>query len=86
MQNDYSKKTAAELHYIIRDAGQAAEAMRGLDATAEAKYLDQVNDACTELNRRERKAQKVSRVSRDRIARDLGLVKVRGALGGLYYE
>lgn len=45
-------KTVAELHYMIRDAGEAARAMRGMDDRAECKYLDQVNDACTELHRR----------------------------------
>ncbi len=40
-------KTDSELQFIIRDAGEAAKAMRGHDPAAEAKYLDQVNDACT---------------------------------------
>jgi hypothetical protein len=42
-------KTAAELYYIIRDAGEAAAAVRGSDYQAECKYLDQVNDAMTEM-------------------------------------
>lgn len=50
--NDYSKKSEAELLYIVRDAAEAAEAMRGVDMKAECKYLDQVNDASTELYRR----------------------------------
>ena len=41
--------TDAELRYIIKDAGAAALNMRGFDAMAEAKYLDQVNDAQTVL-------------------------------------
>lgn len=41
-------KTEAELLYIIADAGLAADAMRGHDTVAETKYLDQINDACTE--------------------------------------
>lgn len=45
----YWSKTEAELRYIIRDAGEAARAMRDIDAKAEGKYLDQVNDACTVL-------------------------------------
>jgi hypothetical protein len=48
----YHRKTDAELRYIIKDAGEAAVAMRGHDARAEAKYLDQVNDACTVLHHR----------------------------------
>jgi hypothetical protein len=45
----YHTKSDAELLYIIRDAGQAAIAMRGVNDAAECKYLDQVNDACTIL-------------------------------------
>lgn len=52
MQNDYSKKSIEELNFIARDAHEAAQAMRGVDAAAECKYLDQVNDACTELHKR----------------------------------
>ncbi len=48
----YSRKTTAQLLYILRDASEAAVAMRGMDATAEAKYLDQANDAATVLARR----------------------------------
>lgn len=50
--NDYRNKTDDELSYIMRDAHEAAQAMRGHDARAECKYLDQVNDAATELYRR----------------------------------
>ena len=50
--NDFRKKSDAELRYILKDAGEAAQAMRGIDRNAECKYLDQVNDACTELHRR----------------------------------
>lgn len=53
---DYSKKTSAELNYILKDAREAANNMRGFDAKAEAKYLDQINDACTELARRMKRA------------------------------
>ena len=54
--NNFSQKTTAELHYIIKDASEAAKNMKGFDTAAECKYLDQVNDACTELGRRMRKA------------------------------
>jgi len=50
--NLYRTKTIGELEYIVRDAGEAAAAMRGLDDKAECKYLDQVNDACTVLYER----------------------------------
>jgi len=52
MNNDYSQKSEAELQYIIKDAGEAAKAMQGHSPESENKYLDQVNDAVTELNRR----------------------------------
>lgn len=44
----YHGKSDAELAFIIRDAREAAECMNLLgNAQAEAKYLDQINDACT---------------------------------------
>ena len=55
LTNDYSKKTRAELLYIIKDAGEAAQCMRGVSKVAECKYLDQVNDACTTLYRMDKK-------------------------------
>jgi len=54
MTNRYSDKSEAALRYIIKDASEAAINMRGMDDKAESKYLDQVNDACTELHRRGR--------------------------------
>jgi len=48
----YHSKSDAELLYIIRDAGEAAKAVRGFDARAEAKYLDQMNDACSIMHSR----------------------------------
>lgn len=52
MKTRYHDKSVAELQYIIRDAAEVAEAMRGWNPEAEAKYLDQMNDAATELHRR----------------------------------
>jgi len=48
----YHKKSDAELSYILKDAREAANAMRGWNDQAEAKYLDQVNDACTVMGYR----------------------------------
>lgn len=45
-------KTNEELAYIIKDAGEAALAMRDHNPAAEAKYLDQMAEAETELVRR----------------------------------
>ena len=53
--NNYRSKSEAELRYTIKDASEAAQAMRDMDLKAEFKYLDQVNDAVTELARRGRK-------------------------------
>ncbi len=36
----YHGKTDAELRYIMKDAGEAARAMRDHNPQAEAKYLD----------------------------------------------
>jgi hypothetical protein len=47
----------ASLHYIAKDAREAAECMRGFDTVAEAKYLDQVCDASTVLAYRRRLAE-----------------------------
>jgi hypothetical protein len=50
--HSYHFKTDAELLYIIRDAGEAARCMKDVDAKAEAKYLDQVNDASSIMHAR----------------------------------
>jgi len=51
----YHARTLAELRYIIHDATEAAHAMRGHNPAAEAKYLDQVNDASTIIFYRSKK-------------------------------
>jgi hypothetical protein len=48
----YHQKSDAQLHYIMKDAHEAARAMRGHDPRAESKYLDQMNDAATILHYR----------------------------------
>lgn len=48
----YHQKTDDELKYIQKDASEAATAMKDHDPKAEAKYLDQVNDASTILHHR----------------------------------
>ena len=48
----YATKSDDALRFILKDAHEAALAMRGVDAAAESKYLDQVNDAATTLSRR----------------------------------
>ena len=50
----FHQKTDAELRYIVKDAGEASECMKGHDVQAESKYLDQVNDAATILYYRNR--------------------------------
>jgi len=48
----YHEKSIPELQFIRKDASAAAKAMRGHNPQAEAKYLDQVNDASTILHHR----------------------------------
>lgn len=44
----YRRLTDSELSYIIKDASEAAAAMRSIgNVVAENKYLDQINDATT---------------------------------------
>jgi hypothetical protein len=50
----YWNKPRAQLDYIIKDASEAALAMRGMDDVAEAKYLEQINDAATVIGYRSR--------------------------------
>jgi hypothetical protein len=53
--NNYRTKSTDELKFIIKDASEAATCAKDLgNYDAEGKYLDQVNDACTELYRRRR--------------------------------
>ena len=54
----YWKKSDLELSFIISDAGKAAKNMKGFNAKAEGKYLDQVSDACTVLKARAAKKRK----------------------------
>jgi hypothetical protein len=57
----YHDKTDAQLRYIVKDAGEAARSMKGMNEKAEGKYLDQVNDASSILHARtkgDRKARK----------------------------
>lgn len=52
--NRYANKTIAELQYIQKDAYEAAQCAQALgDAKAESKYLDQLNDAASELFKRQ---------------------------------
>ena len=48
----YHNKTDAELEFIVKDAREAALAMRGVNEQAELKYLDQINDAFTVMGYR----------------------------------
>jgi|SRR6185312_485408 len=59
----YHQKSDAQLRFIQRDASEAAQNMRGMDAKAEGKYLDQVNDASTVLGYRSRGGRDFSVVS-----------------------
>lgn len=56
----YHKKTDAELWYVIKDASAAAHAMQSHNPRAEAKYLDQVNDAHTILHYRNNGGKRIT--------------------------
>ncbi len=45
----FHELSSDSLRCIIKDASEAAAAMRGHDEKAEGKYADQVNDAATIL-------------------------------------
>jgi hypothetical protein len=61
LQNkSYWTKSDAELRYIIKDAGEASMAMMGWNYEAEAKYLDQINDASSVLYARKQKLTKAA--------------------------
>lgn len=57
----YHSKSDAELRYISKDAAEAARNMKGVNSSAEGKYLDQMNDAQTILGHRKRTAGMKSR-------------------------
>jgi len=48
----YHDKSDDELKYILKDASEAARAMKNHSPKAESKYLDQVNDAATVMHYR----------------------------------
>ena len=64
--HSYHTKSDEQLRYIIKDAGEAARAMRGHSQKSEAKYLDQVNDASTVLNYRKQGGKQVEQGESDK--------------------
>ena len=64
--HSYHTKSDEQLRYIIKDAGEAARAMRGHSQKSEAKYLDQVNDASTVLNYRKQGGKRVEQGESDK--------------------
>jgi TRAP-type C4-dicarboxylate transport system substrate-binding protein len=51
------KLSNESLRYIMKDAHEAAEAMKGHNAAAEAKYLEQLCDAGSVLYTRQKQAK-----------------------------
>ena len=86
----YHSKSDAELRYISKDAAEAARNMKGVNSSAEGKYLDQMNDAQTILGHRQRTAGMTTRKPRamtedelmDRVEDKSGLK--RGGKAGNY--
>jgi hypothetical protein len=64
--HSYHTKSDEALRYIIKDAGEAARAMRGHSPKSEAKYLDQVNDASTVLNYRKQGGKQIQKDNSDK--------------------
>ena len=56
----YHSKSDEQLRYIVKDASEAAQNMRGFDEVAEGKYLDQCCDAETILSWRYRRDASLS--------------------------
>jgi hypothetical protein len=54
----YHTKSDAELRYIVKDAGEAAKAQKGM--SSEGKYLDQMNDASTVLHYRSKGGKQIT--------------------------
>ena len=52
--HEYHSKSDAALKHIMKDAGEAAKAMKDHSPSSESKYLDQVNDAATVLHYRKK--------------------------------
>lgn len=73
--------TDEALRFTIADAKEALEAMP--DSPKAGYYQDEIHYASMELKRRR---QNEARRLRDQVYRDLGMKKVRGGLGGVYYE
>src|ERR1019366_3109954 len=67
----YHTKTNDELHYITKDASEAARAQRGM--SSEGKYLDQVNDASTVLGYRARGGRDLSQSPATAVAAQHGI-------------
>lgn len=84
-ENEYRaemrKKTVAELKFTIKDCAEAIAAMP--DGENVPRYTLEMETAKKVL--RNRRASQ-ARAFRDDAMRSLGLVKVRGALGGTYWE
>lgn len=64
----YHEKTDAELHYILRDAGEAARVGKGL--SSEGKYLDQMNDAATVLYHRRNGGKQIVKPTNEELELD----------------
>jgi hypothetical protein len=73
--------TEEALRFTITDAKEALAAMP--DSPKAGYYQDEIHYASMELKRRR---QNEARRVKDQVYRDLGMRKVRGALGGPYDE
>ena len=76
-------KTARELEFINADCKEAIEANPNAEKVVSGYYQDEIIYCRDEQKRRR---DRENRRGRDDAMRSLGLTKVRGALGGTYWE
>lgn len=89
----YHEKSDAELHYIVKDAGDAARKSRGMSSynpnsgkreDTEGKYLDQMNDASTVLHHRRNGGKQLVKPKTEEVVNEvskasLSRAKLKGA-------
>jgi hypothetical protein len=81
--HDYHTKSDASLNYIIKDAGEARDAL-GNDHPSNGKYSDQINNARTVLHFRKNGGKSLEKTSRslpESFSRDGALNKIKNLLG-----
>lgn len=79
-------KTPETLRAIIADCKAAIAANPDAEKVRSGYYEDEICYCADELNKRKAQRARTARAFKDDAMRSCGLVKVRGALGGTYWE